>query len=188
MLRKAIFSVKNHIFAAFIPWIFFALFYGASTQSIVISSVGALVLVFFFNFTKLQKGFVLPWGSALLFAFVALNALGGFVKLDALGNVRLINSALAAIVLFSMLIGKPFTLQYAKEEVDSTRWRHPHFRRINWILTGIWAVLMVVMALPSYFLTYEQLRDSWFWSWGLMIVCIVVGVRCNKRLPKMLHK
>jgi hypothetical protein len=184
MLKK----FKNHIFAAFIPWIFFAVFNGPSQQSIVVSSLGALALMVFFNFRELRKGFILPWGSVLLFAFLFLNDRYGLVELEPIENLRLVNSTLAIIVLFSMIVGKPFTLQYAREEVDSGLWHNANFIRINWILTAIWAFLMLVMALPSYCLTFEQIHTSWFWNYGLMILCIGVGMGCNKRLPKFLRK
>jgi hypothetical protein len=47
---------------------------------------------------------------------------------------------------------------------------------------------MIIMAAPSYILNYEQLRQSWFWNYGLMILCIVAGLQCNKVLPKILRK
>jgi len=179
---------KNHLFLAFIPWIFFALLYGNTHLSALIGSGGALLLMVLFDFRELAKLFILPWGSVLLFGFLLINNLHEFVALSTIGALRLINSTLAAIVIFSLLIGRPFTLQYAREEVDSKYWKNPNFIKINWILTSIWAVLMIVMALPSYFLSYEVIHESWFWSYGLMILCILVGVQCNRRLPKLLRK
>jgi len=186
MLEKLL-SFKNHTLAAFIPWIFFGIFYSNNGHAILFSSLGALVLMGLFNFKELAKGFILPWGSVILFAFLALNEWSGLIAFSDIGTYRLINSALAVIVIFSMIVGKPFTLQYAREEVDSSHWHSPIFIKINWILTVIWAVLMVIMALPSYLLSYEQIHQSWFWTYGLMIVCIVVGIQCNKRLPKFLR-
>ena len=187
MLEKLL-LLKNHTLAAFIPWIFFGIFSGNTEKSMLFSSLGALVLMGVFNFRELAKGFILPWGSVILFSFLVINDLGGFVALSSIGSLRLINSTLAVIVIFSLIIGKPFTLQYAREEVDSHHWHSPIFIKINWILTGIWALLMVIMALPGYMLSYEQIHQSWFWSYGLMIACIVAGIQCNKRLPKLLRK
>ena len=151
-------------------------------------SIGSLILMGVFNFRELVRGFILPWGSVILFAFLAVNGLFDFVKISPIGSFRLINSALAVIVIFSLLIGKPFTLQYAREEVDSKYWHNTIFLKINWILSGIWAFLMVIMALPAFFLSYEQIHQSWFWNYGIMIVCIVIGMQCNRRLPKLLGK
>ncbi len=188
MFKKIFLSIKSHMFTAFIPWIFFAAFYGATKQSILIGSVGSLVLMGVFNFRELVRGFILPWGSVVLFAFLFVNGLFEFVKISPIGSFRLINSALAAIVIFSLLIGKPFTLQYAREEVNSKYWHNPNFLKINRILSGIWAFLMIIMALPGYLLSYEQIHQSWFWNYGMMIICIIIGIQCNRRIPKLLGK
>lgn len=137
------------------------------------------------NFREVKKGFILPWGSMIFFAFFALNNYFKFWNWADTHTFLIINSALALIVLFSMAIGKPFTLQYAKEEVPKNSWNSPHFLRINWILTSIWAVLMIVMALPNFFLTHEQITQSWFWNYGLSIFCIIIGMECNKLIPKL---
>jgi hypothetical protein len=110
---------KNHTLAAFIPWIFFGIFYGNTDKAILISSLGALILMGIFNFQELKKGFILPWGSVILFAFLALNELFPFLQLSPIETLRIINSSLLVIVLFSLVVGKPFTLQYAREETDS---------------------------------------------------------------------
>src|ERR1700722_19494183 len=115
MFKKIFLSIKSHMFTAFIPWIFFAVFYGNTKQSILMGSIGSLILMGVFNFRELVRGFILPWGSVILFVFLAVNGLFDFVKISPIGSFRLINSALAVIVIFSLLIGKPFTLQYARE-------------------------------------------------------------------------
>ncbi len=188
MLKKLLFLLKSHILAAFIPWIFFGVFYGNSTQLLVLSSSGALGLTLLCNFKELKKGFVLPWGSAALFTFLVVNGRFMLVDITPTGTLRLIHSALAVIVCFSMIIGKPFTLQYAKEEVDPKYWQSTDFLKINWILAGIWSILLIIMALPSYFLRYDQVHNSWFWSYGLMVLCIAIGLQCNKHLPPLLRK
>ncbi len=85
------------------------------------------------------------------------------------------NSALAIIVIISMAIGKPFTLQYAREQVAREHWRNPVFLKINWVLTTIWAILMIVMAIPSYILAQNEIQNSWFYNYGLNILCILIG-------------
>ncbi len=188
MLKRILFPFKNHIFIAFIPWVFFAIFYGHSELSQLVGSLGALILMLVFNFKEVRKGFILPWGSILLYVFLAFNNLFPVIDLSAIGTVRLINSTLAAVVIFSMVVGKPFTLQYAKEEVDPHYWHSPLFLKINWVLTAIWAVLMIIMALPGYFLTFEQIHSSWFWRFGLMTLCILGGIECNRLVPKLMRK
>ncbi|HSX03591.1 MAG TPA: hypothetical protein VLG76_02555 [Rhabdochlamydiaceae bacterium] len=175
----------NHLLTAFLPWIFFSIF---NNSHLLWASLGALMLVVLFNFRELKQGFIMPVGSVIFFGFFALNDLFGFSKWAEDHSFLLINSGLAIIVCFSMIIGKPFTIQYAREKVDKSRWNHPTFLKVNWILTTIWAILMIIMALPSYFLTQDQVNASWFWNYGITMICIVIGLECNKIIPAIFKK
>lgn len=182
-IEKILNRPSSHLIAAFLPWIFFS---AVHPYSLLLASVCALVLMGILNFRELKKGFVMPWGSVVVFAVLALNNLFVFSKWIEANSFILTNSALTAIIWFSMVVGRPFTLQYAREEVDASRWNHPLFLKINWILTGIWALLMTISALPVYFLTREEILSFWFWSYGLNILCVVIGFKCNKAIPKLL--
>jgi hypothetical protein len=60
--------------------------------------------------------------------------------------VRLcVDCGLLAIVLGSMAVRRPFTLQYAKEQVPRGYWQHPAFLRTNYVISGAWAVAFLVM-------------------------------------------
>jgi carotenoid cleavage dioxygenase-like enzyme len=175
--------MRNHLLAAFIPWIFFSVFYGSTPDSIFFASVAALILVLILNFKELRQGFVLPCGSAIFFAFLAVNDRWNCFPWIADHALLFINSALAAIVYFSMLIGKPFSMQYAWEKVDPAYWRSPAFIKINWLITSVWAFFMTLMALPSWFIPQAQLLDSWFWNYGVSIICIVLALSITKKIP-----
>ena len=51
------------------------------------------------------------------------------------------NSSLAVIALISIVIGKPFTIQYAKEKVPADKWKTPLFIRINYLLSSFWLLM-----------------------------------------------
>jgi hypothetical protein len=65
-------------------------------------------------------------------------------------GVRLCTDAgLLAIVLVSILVRQPFTLQYAKESVPEAYWSRPEFVRTNYRLSGIWAAAFALMVLAD---------------------------------------
>lgn len=175
--------MRNHLFAAFIPWIFFVVFYGNTPSSMFFASIAALILMVTLNLKELNLGFVLPWGSILVFAFLAINDRFDLFPWAENHALLIVNSALAAIVWFSMLIMKPFSLQYARQEVDSIYWHNPGFIKTNWLITAVWAILMTIMALPSYFIPQEQLLDSAIWNYGITILCITLALILTKQIP-----
>jgi hypothetical protein len=88
---------------------------------------------------------ILEVGSLLLFAVLAFYT----VVADAdwtVARVRLaVDGGLLAIVLVSLAIDRPFTLQYARERVPAAIQALPRFVRVNRIITAVWAAALGVL-------------------------------------------
>jgi hypothetical protein len=52
----------------------------------------------------------------------------------------IVNSCLLGLVLLSMVIGKPFTIQFAMEKVPEHLWTTPSFMSVNYLISFVWAV------------------------------------------------
>lgn len=65
-----------------------------------------------------------------------------------------VDAALLMIVLASIAIRRPFTLQYAREGVASEAWASPAFRHINDVLTAAWALAFAVMVAADLILVH----------------------------------
>jgi hypothetical protein len=88
---------------------------------------------------------LLEIGSFLLFGGLSLLVplLGGEWSV---AGVRLrVDAGLLLIVLLSMVLGRPFSLQYARESVDRQHWDSPEFVRINYVISAAWAVAFAVL-------------------------------------------
>jgi hypothetical protein len=98
---------------------------------------------------------VLELGTFLLFSGLAIYAkLAGAVW--SIFEVRLrVDAGLLLVVLVSMLIRQPFTLQYAREQVARELWSTPGFIRINYIITGVWAAAFAIMVAADLLLLYK---------------------------------
>lgn len=104
---------------------------------------------------------MLAAGSAVLFA-----GLGGYLGLIENEwndfSVRLaIDVGMLAIALVSIAIRFPFTLQYAREQVDAATMREPAFLRANYILTWVWVGAMVLMLIADIFMIYFPALPLW---------------------------
>jgi hypothetical protein len=110
------------------------------------------------------RGRSLKWlgaGSAVLFA-----ALGLYLTLidPTLGNsaVKLsVDTGIFAISLTSMLIGRPFTLQYAREAVAAETAAMPGFLRANYIITAAWTAAALVMMVANLAMLYVPGLPLW---------------------------
>ncbi len=122
---------------SFAPWVAFLLIAHDSLLRVKIGLVVAFVLSVVLGVAKVNRGLVL-WVSLAFFAFAAVSV----IALDSLWTVRymgvLANGTLAAAMWLSVLAGKPFTLEYAKEHAAPSLWKSAAFLRVNTIIASIW--------------------------------------------------
>lgn len=98
-------------------------------------------------------------------------------------GVRLsVDAGLLLIVLVSMAVGSPFTLQYAREQVAPEFWHRPEFIRTNYVITGVWALAFAVMVAAELSLLYVPALPS---RAGVMaiIVALVGAVKFTGWYP-----
>ena len=53
-----------------------------------------------------------------------------------------------------MAVGRPFTLQYAREQVAPELWDSPGFLRVNHVITGVWALAFAATVIAELALLY----------------------------------
>jgi len=87
---------------------------------------------------------ILQAGTLAVFVVFGLAAI--FVDPAWLGRwIRLLsNASLTFIVFVLVLIGKPFTIQYARESVPKEFWDTPEFLRANYIITWVWVAAFTI--------------------------------------------
>lgn len=97
---------------------------------------------------------ILEMGTALLFAGLALYAAIGEPAWSVIGVRLCVDIGLLLIVLVSMATGRPFTLQYAREQVAPELWSSPEFARTNYVITAMWALAFCVIVAAESALLY----------------------------------
>ncbi|WFU01547.1 hypothetical protein QA648_15650 [Rhizobium sp. CB3171] len=141
---------------AFLPFIVFAVADGfvGPTVALFLAALVSFVLLLrdWFILGKVPK--ILDIGTTILFGGLSLYVLFGGAT-GSIFAVRLaVDAGLLAIVLISIAIRRPFTLQYAREQVSREFWDHPVFIRTNYIITSVWALAFTMMAAADALLLY----------------------------------
>lgn len=128
---------------AFSPWLSFLVIARGSLDRLKLGLVVALALSVAMGVARLHRGIIL-WVGLLFFAGATLAV---FVFND-MWTVRhmgvLANGALAASTWLTVLIGRPFTMDYAKEHTDPSIWDSPVFLRRNRLITSVWGLVFTV--------------------------------------------
>jgi hypothetical protein len=104
---------------------------------------------------------MLGLGSAVIFA-----SLGAYLALTNAGwsssAVKLaVDIGVLAIALASLALGRPFTMQYAREMVDAETARSPGFLSANYVITSAWVLAFLLMILANALLIYVPGLPLW---------------------------
>lgn len=141
---------------AFAPFIAFAVIdrLVGSTPGLFAGAVVSTILLIRDVMSPARRIKVLDVGTFVLFCGLALYAY--LLQPDwSIIAVRLfVDSGLLLIVLLTLAVGKPFTLQYAREQVSAELWDTPEFYRTNVVISSAWALAFGVMVAAELALLY----------------------------------
>lgn len=134
-----------NILVSFIPFIVFALFdrlVGPFEGLLLATAVSIALVVRERIAGRTPK--ILEVGSVILFGALTLYVFFAGDNLPLMAVRLLVDSGLLAIVLVSIAIGTPFTIQYAREKVPEQYWQSPRFRKTNLVITWVWALAFAI--------------------------------------------
>ncbi|HWL82848.1 MAG TPA: hypothetical protein VNR89_18010 [Roseomonas sp.] len=134
------------ILLAFAPFIAFALVdrLVGSTEGLVAGAVVSAGLLLR-DLLGGRTAKILEIGTTILFGGLVLYALLGQPTWSVIGVRLAVDAGLLVIVLASIALGRPFTLQYVREQVSPEHWKAPEFVRTNYVITAVWALAFAIM-------------------------------------------
>jgi hypothetical protein len=104
---------------------------------------------------------ILPAGSAIVFAMIGFTLALLHPQLSTLGIKLSVDIGIFVIALGSILVRKPFTLQYAVESVPAEIAAMPGFLRVNYIITAAWTAAALLMMVANIVLLYVPGLPIW---------------------------
>jgi hypothetical protein len=140
-------------FAPFFVYVVVGRIFGV-TPGLIAATLTSVGLLVYDVLIKKKSAKILEIGTTILFAGLAVYALlaGAAWSIPA---VRLrVDGGLLAVVLVSMMVRRPFTLQYAREQVAREAWETPEFVRTNYIITAVWGAAFAVMVAVDLVMLY----------------------------------
>ena len=173
------------ILLAFAPFIAFAVlhrFLGAASALLAAALVSAMLLIRdWFSAKRAPK--ILEIGTFILFALLAVYALLGDPQWSVIGVRLCVDVGLLLVVLTSIALRQPFTLQYAREQVDPALWSSPVFLRTNDVITAVWALAFLIMVLADLVMLYLPDVSMRVGIW-VTIVALVAAIKFTGWYPE----
>jgi len=129
------------LLVAFLPWILLDILSGPTLPRLKMAIIVCLIASIIFGYKTLLKGFILTWATLLFFiaAFILMVLFQNIWTAIYLGILA--NATLALVTWLSVLFKSPFTLQFAKQNVDRSVWHNPQFLQGNYIITSFWGII-----------------------------------------------
>lgn len=174
------------------PWIMFSLLVGPGRFEIAVGLALAMSLALIVLGRLVKRGSswkLLELADAVFFtvlAVVGAVASEGTLRWLETYSGELANITLTVIAFGSMAVGMPFTLQYAREQVDPSLWHTRGFVRANHVITAAWGLAFLVAALVGGYgdLVLHNPNNIWT-GWIIQILAIVAALRFTVWYPRV---
>ncbi|HEY2203135.1 MAG TPA: hypothetical protein VGH99_01475 [Pseudonocardia sp.] len=186
--RTVLAKVVGNPFIGFAPWIVLAVLEGPGRLAMA-SAVALVLSIAFLVADKVLKR------STKILAVVDVVAFAAFLVMALLASPatlrwmevwfgELANLALVLVVAGSMAFRVPFTIQYAREEVDPAYWTSPVFIRINYLITGVWGLAFLVSSIAGFY-GDAVLRDpdNLWTGWIIQVFASLVALQFTLWYP-----
>jgi hypothetical protein len=109
---------------------------------------------------------ILGVGSVITFAAIGLYIVLVDQHLGTASVRFAVDAGIFLVSLGSILAGRPFTLQYAREVVDAKTTQQPGFLRVNYVITWAWTIAALLMMVGNIATLYVPSLPLWS---GLLI-------------------
>ena len=147
----------------FSPWIAFWIIAGGhSPLRLRIGICVAAAMIAVMGITRLHRGIIL-WAGVAFFSF-AMVLVVWLMNIWVIRHLGILTSgSLFLATFFSMLIGRPFTEDYARDQVPIELWDQANFIRSCYTVTTAWGLIFLANTLVNVVkLYYPDLGD---WSY-----------------------
>lgn len=170
---------------AFAPFIIFCVINGfvGTTPGLMAAAATSAILLTRACLGRDKSIKVLDVGCLILFGGLAVWTALAHGEWSVVGVRLWVDAGLLAIVLVSMVIGQPFTLQYARERVAPEEWKTPEFIRTNYIITAVWGAAFVVMVSADLVMAYVRSVPIKY-GVAATVLAIIGAVRFTGWYPK----
>ncbi len=167
----------------FAPWISWGVLASRGTLAFAVAFAIAAVLLA----RQLSKGRVKAMEVASSAYFGVQLLLAGVIGWHGLEpyNLVLLYGTLAAMAWTTLLLGSPFTLQYARDDWPKELWEHPLFRRTNVILTGGWGVIFLGGVTSAALAVVDPARPVWLYGVLLPHLGTALGIALSIVFPRV---
>jgi hypothetical protein len=174
------------------PWIVYSLVEGEGRLEVSAAlALGTGFLILVLNWLRGSPPKMLEFADVTYFGVlavvVAVASEGTRDWLELWGG-ETANVALLVIVLGSVLIRKPFTLPYAKEDTPEEYWDTPEFLRVNYLISWVWVAAFAIEAASGFYGDAVLDNSNNIWTgWIIQTLPLIIAAQFTIWYPARLE-
>jgi intracellular septation protein A len=162
-----------NILLSFGPFILFAVLMRFGDVMFALIAAAALSALLILRERRRGKSIkILEAGTVALFGGLATFTAITHYDWTILEARLAVDLGLLIIVLGSMIARRPFTLQFAREEVPQEFWANPQFIATNYKITGVWAAAFVILVLADVLMVFFPTIPLWV---GILVTILALA-------------
>ena len=162
-----------NIILSFGPFVLFAVLMRFGDVLFALIAAAALSALLIVRETRRGKSIkILEAGTVALFGGLAVFTAITHFDWTILEARLAVDVGLLVIVLGSIIARRPFTLQFAREEVPQEFWANPQFIATNYKISGAWGLAFAVLVLADIVMAYYPAVPLWV---GIIITILALA-------------
>jgi hypothetical protein len=176
-------------FAGLAPWVWMAMLAGPGRFELAVSgalTISVLVLVMCWRRgVPVHVIEFLGVGYFVLMAIVGWHASTATKAWLELWSGDITNALLAGYAVLTLIVGRPYTMVYARHKMAREHWGTSLFVRINMMVTAVWAGVFGFAATCGFIgdaLWHDT--DNFWTGWVLQLAALSFGVAFNDLYPE----
>jgi hypothetical protein len=190
-LRKAGSAIDAFLkspFSGLAPWVLLSVFAtpGHFERAVCVALGASLLTMLLTRVRGISTHALDVFGVAVFVALAVLGRLAspGLIHWLELWAGEIVNVSLALFVIATLIVRRPFTLPYAKEEAPQEFWDSPVFMRINYVISSVWAAAFVFTSTVGFIgiAVLKNVADFWT-GWVLQLAAIFFAVAFTEFYP-----
>jgi hypothetical protein len=172
-----------NILISFLPWIVFWILSGRVNIEITTSVALALVVILNIHDFMTHSVKILNIGTLIFFTGITIISFTRDSSWIEAYSAPVSNGFLFLISLFTIIIRKPFTIQYARQQIDASKWNSPIFYNINIMISLAWCMSFAISGIVWYF----TMHDNFMIGIVAQVVIYAIVIRFSKWYPKYIE-
>jgi intracellular septation protein A len=162
-----------NILLSFGPFVLFAVLMRFGDVLFALIAAAALSALLIVRERRRGKSIkILEAGTVVLFGGLAIFTAITHYDWTILEARLAVDVGLLVIVLGSLIARRPFTLQFAREEVPEEFWSSPQFVATNYKISGAWAAAFVILVLADVVMAFYPAIPLWI---GIVVTVLALA-------------